>query len=141
MAESSGGLTHLILYDGACRLCRGTMDFVRHRGRNFDFAPLAGDEAQRFLLRRGVDPNGSDSFLVLVDPESERQAILRKSEAALFVFRRLGWPWRALAVLRWIPARWRDCAYDWVARNRYRLSGCSESCGPSASVSHGSGTP
>lgn len=141
MAESPGGLPHLILYDGACRLCRGAMDFVRHRGRNFDCAPLAGDEAQTFLLRLGVDANGADSFLVLVDPESERQAILRKSEAALFVFRRLDWPWKALAALHWIPARWRDWAYDWVARNRYRLSGCSESCGPSASVSHGSETP
>lgn len=141
MVENAVGLTHLILYDGTCGLCRGAMDFVRQRCRNFDYASLEGDEAQGFLLRLGVDASGSDSFLVVVDPESERQAVLRKSEAALFVFRHLAWPWKALSALHWIPTRWRDWAYDWIARNRYRLSGCSESCGPSASVSHGSGTP
>lgn len=54
--------------------------------------------------------------------------LFTRSDAALEVLRRLGWPWSPLAVLRLIPRPVRDAVYDWVARNRYRWFGRQDEC-------------
>ena len=50
------------------------------------------------------------------------------SAALIRILGALGWPWRA-AWLAWlIPAPLRDGLYRLLARNRYRLFGCSAQC-------------
>ena len=44
------------------------------------------------------------------------------------VFAKLGWPWRALSVLRAVPRRVRGPVYRLVARNRYRWFGRRTAC-------------
>ncbi len=44
-----------------------------------------------------------------------------KLRAFTAAMRRIGWPWRVCTVLDLIPRRMADPAYDWIARNRYRL--------------------
>jgi len=49
-------------------------------------------------------------------------ALLTRSAGVLHVLRRLGGPWRVLAVLsRLVPRPLRDAVYDLVARVRLRL--------------------
>jgi predicted DCC family thiol-disulfide oxidoreductase YuxK len=50
------------------------------------------------------------------------------SDAALILARHLRSPWRWLALLWIVPRPLRDTVYRWVARNRYRWFGESETC-------------
>ena len=53
---------------------------------------------------------------------------LIKGRAQLFIFRALGWPWKAAAVVRILPITWLDRLYDVIARHRYPLFGRYEQC-------------
>lgn len=129
MAEPRTDPEPLILYDGACGLCQDALAFVRsHAGEAFRYLPLDGGEAQRALAERGLSADGADTMFVLAGAGDREASALRKSAAVLFVAGRLGWPWKALALVAWLPLRWRDRAYDWVARNRYRLADRCPAC-------------
>jgi predicted DCC family thiol-disulfide oxidoreductase YuxK len=76
------------------------------------------------LYRRcGMDPADPDS-LIIVDGAK----VLRDSDAVLAIYAGLGWPWKAISVLRIIPRMLRDPIYLWLARNRYRIFGKRETC-------------
>ncbi len=51
-----------------------------------------------------------------------------QSQAVLAILSQLPAPWRWLRVLRWIPRRVRDSAYDLVARRRIRWFGRRSTC-------------
>jgi predicted DCC family thiol-disulfide oxidoreductase YuxK len=111
-----------IFYDGHCGLCHRAVKFVLyhdHAGNTFRFAPLQG---QTFLSRVTSKqiPGLPDSFVVL----TREGKLWMRSDASLYVMRRLGGVWRILAnILGVIPRRLRDAAYDFVARIRYRVFG------------------
>ena len=62
--------------------------------------------------------------------------LLRESNGEFFTFsdgpiqltRIFGGAWRILSLARFIPKPLRDAAYRWIARNRHRLMGNSETC-------------
>ena len=68
--------------------------------------------------RHGIDPADPVSLLVV-----DGARVRRDSDAVLFIYEQLGFPWRLAGVLRLVPARIRDGVYRWVARHRYRLFG------------------
>ena len=78
--------------------------------------------------RFGGNPDELTSFVVLPDYRTGATRMLRKSSAALFVARELGWPWKAALVLRILPALVLDRVYDVVARTRYRVFGRLDQC-------------
>jgi predicted DCC family thiol-disulfide oxidoreductase YuxK len=109
-----------LFYDGSCGLCHRAVRFLLAedpQGTAFRFAPL-----------------GSDTFLAQV-PEAERARlpdslvlltadgrVLTRSGAVRHLMERLGGIWRGLAViLRVVPPRVQDAAYDTIARIRHRL--------------------
>lgn len=51
-----------------------------------------------------------------------------RSDAALHVALGLRAPWPAAFAAILIPRAWRDAAYDWIARNRYRWFGRLDAC-------------
>jgi predicted DCC family thiol-disulfide oxidoreductase YuxK len=111
----------VVFFDGTCGLCNGFVDFlVRHdRGRRLRFAPLQGETAAHFARL----PRALDSVVVADGP-----VVLVKSDAALCVFARLGWPWRLAGLARVVPRALRDAVYDLIARNRYRWFGQRDAC-------------
>jgi predicted DCC family thiol-disulfide oxidoreductase YuxK len=112
----------ILFYDGHCGLCHRTVKFVllhdRARGA-FRFAPLQGETFQRLVppeQRAGLP----DSIVV----RREDGVLLARSDAFIYILRRLGGGWGALAaILRVIPRPVRDAVYDLVARIRYRVFG------------------
>jgi predicted DCC family thiol-disulfide oxidoreductase YuxK len=107
-----------IFYDGHCGLCHRAVKFVlKHdpAGNTFRFAPLQG---QTFQLRVPAQRRLGlpDSFVVL----TRGGDLLMRSDASVYVMRRLGGGWNILEV---IPRGLRDAAYDFVARIRYRVFG------------------
>jgi len=111
----------VILFDGVCNLCTGSVQFVIERDsrKQFRFASLQSPVAQRLLGRR----DDLEAMVLVQDGE-----IYRKSTAALRIARRLDGPWPALAVLLVIPRFLRDAVYDWIGRRRYRMFGKRDAC-------------
>lgn len=127
-----GGLDNpVVLFDGWCPLCVGTVRFVlkRDRSRLFRFAPLDSVAARDLLDRCAVDPHLLDgvrsgtSVALMCGGRFQT-----KSNAALGIVARLPLPWRALSVLRLVPRGMRDRVYSAVAQRRHRIWGRLESC-------------
>ncbi|MCW1969942.1 MAG: thiol-disulfide oxidoreductase DCC family protein [Anaerolineae bacterium] len=118
----------ILLYDGVCGLCNWSVQFIiRHDAAGqFHFAALQSELAQQLMRQHGLTPNenAAPESVVLI---ANGQAYTH-SAAAFEVMRRLGQPYRALAVLRVLPRPLTDWAYRLVARYRYRLFGRSEAC-------------
>ena len=122
MGDAGGAI---LLFDGVCNLCHGTVQWViaRDPQARFRFASLQSDAGRALLARHGL-PDGALDTVVLVDGAAR----FTKSDAAIEVARRLG-GWYRLAVLaRLVPRPLRDAVYDWVARNRYARWGKSDAC-------------
>jgi predicted DCC family thiol-disulfide oxidoreductase YuxK len=131
----------IILYDGVCGLCNRLNQFVLRRDPDaiFRFASLQSPFAAPILAHHGADPQDLDTVYVVVNhdltnhdlakeaPSDER--ILPRSDAIIFVLKRLGGIWKVLGLfLQLLPRLLRDAAYRIVARNRYRIFGRSETC-------------
>lgn len=71
----------------------------------------------------GIDPTQMKTFVVIADG----RAYVR-SDAAIVVSRFLQGTWKLLGLVKIIPRPIRDCAYDVVARNRYRWFGRLDTC-------------
>ena len=117
----------LILFDGVCNLCNGTVNFVIQKDKNdvFRYASLQSALAEKLLAERGIDRRDTDS-IILIEPGV---AYFVKSDAAIEIARELGWPFKALKIFEVIlPASLRDALYDLIARNRYKLFGKKDQC-------------
>jgi predicted DCC family thiol-disulfide oxidoreductase YuxK len=121
---------HLVLYDGACGLCNRLLQFLLdHDHRSvFRFASLQSAIGKTMVARSGGDPEELSSFYVVADFRTPQARAVTKSDAALFVARELGWPWKLSRVARVLPLALRDRLYDVIARNRYRVFGRYEQC-------------
>ncbi|MDO7849447.1 thiol-disulfide oxidoreductase DCC family protein [Hymenobacter sp. M29] len=118
-----------ILFDGVCNLCNGFVQFViRHdaAGR-FRFAALQSEAGRALLAAHGLAPTSlatdPDSVLLLSGGQ-----LYSHSDAVLRIARGLGGIWQVAALARVLPRVWRDAAYRFVARHRYRWFGREESC-------------
>jgi predicted DCC family thiol-disulfide oxidoreductase YuxK len=121
---------HLLLYDGVCGLCNRLVQFVLRRDSDgvFAFASLQSATGRVSLARFGRNADDLDTVYVVARYRTDRPALLSKTDAAIFVMKALGWPWKIAAVLGVLPAALREAGYDIVARNRYRVFGRYESC-------------
>ncbi len=115
----------LILFDGDCNLCHGTVQFVLRRdpkGR-FRFASLQSAAGRAALAAVGAPAALPDS-IVLVHGGRLRT----RSTAALAITRGLRAPWPLLSAFWLVPSPLRDLVYDWIARHRYRWFGKRDEC-------------
>ncbi len=115
----------IVLFDGVCVLCNGSMRFVlRHeRAPEFHFAAVQSASGRQALAALGRPLEDWDSVVVI-----DGDAVYLKSDAVLRLARGLKTPWRWLGALRVLPRGLRDWLYDRVARNRYRLFGRYRDC-------------
>ncbi|QJR82239.1 DUF393 domain-containing protein [Alteromonas pelagimontana] len=121
---------YIVIFDGICRFCNRSVDFIikRDPAAKFAFLPMQSDVAVRLAAELGINNLGEDTFVLI----KNRQCYFY-STAALEITRDLTgfWPWLRLAMI--FPAPIRDACYRWVARRRYRLFGKREQCvAPSA---------
>ena len=115
----------IIVFDAECVLCSANAQFVLRRDRRgyFRLASMQSEAGAALYRRFGIDPADPETMIVVTGDTA-----LRNSDAVIAVWRGLGWPWRALAVLAVVPRPVRDAVYRWVARHRYRLFGRREIC-------------
>ncbi len=115
----------IILFDGVCNLCNGSVNFIIDRDPKqvFRFASLQSPLGQEMVTRFGFSPTELSS-LILVDGQTAH----RRSSAALRIASRLTFPWNCLVVGLIVPRFLRDFVYNVIAKNRYRWFGKTETC-------------
>jgi predicted DCC family thiol-disulfide oxidoreductase YuxK len=115
----------IIVFDAECVLCTVNAQFVlRHdRARRFRLASMQKEVGASLYRRFGIDPSDPESMIVV-----QGDHLLRDSDAVLAIYSGLGWPWKAVSLLRIVPRFLRDPVYRWLARNRYRIFGRRETC-------------
>ncbi|MDI3322169.1 thiol-disulfide oxidoreductase DCC family protein [Pinibacter soli] len=114
----------VILFDGVCNLCNGSVQFVikRDKQNRFQFASLQSEFGRSILAQYKLSSGDFDSFLLL-----ENDTLFTKSTGALKVLSQLhNWHWST--ILLFIPKFIRDAVYSFIARNRYRWFGKREAC-------------
>lgn len=112
-----------MFFDGVCGLCNKSVDMLLRLDDDevLRFAPLQGDAAKVVLpaeCRENLD--------TICYFDGER--IFTRTRALLEIGRAVGGGLQLFYPLVIVPDWVRDAAYDWVARNRYRWFGKSESC-------------
>ncbi|MCW1428910.1 thiol-disulfide oxidoreductase DCC family protein [Novosphingobium sp. JCM 18896] len=124
-AVRMNGAHPIIVFDAECVLCSLNAQFVLRYDRrgHFRLASMQGAVGAALYRRFGIDPADPDTLIVVTGDEA-----LRDSDAILAIWSGLGWPWRALMVLRLVPRALRDPLYRLIARNRYRLFGKRQTC-------------
>jgi len=115
----------IILFDGVCVLCSGSVRFViaRDPARHFRFASMQSPAGQAMLRELGLPLATWESSILI-----ENGVAYRRSTAILRIARHLSGLWPALAIFLLVPRFLRDAGYDLIARHRYRIFGRLEAC-------------
>lgn len=108
----------LLFYDGDCGFCNRSVQFILDHERHHDiyFCALQSSKAKEYLKPFFEDILGQNTMMVLEDG-----ILYQKSDAALKVTHHLRNPWRMLSLFEWVPKKFRDAVYDWIAANRKRI--------------------
>jgi predicted DCC family thiol-disulfide oxidoreductase YuxK len=109
----------VLLYDGTCGFCAGSVRFAlaHDRSGTLRFGPLQGDFG-RSVVNAHPELRDVDSVVWVYG-----SAVKVRSDAALAILDYLDGGWGALAALgRLMPRRLRDALYDAIARRRFRLA-------------------
>ena len=118
--------THkIILFDGVCNLCNGSVQFVIKRDKNrvFRYAALQSAIAQEELKTRN-EPLPDIESVILIDGDK----VYYRSDAAIRIAKHLGAAWPLMQVFLIVPRFIRDAVYNFIGKNRYKWFGKQESC-------------
>ena len=115
----------IILFDGVCNFCNGSVNFIIERDPEayFKFAPLQSEIGEKLLAEHKIDKNVTDSVILIEDGK-----VYTHSTAALRVARKLSGAWKLLYGFWIVPKFIRDFAYKLFAKNRYRMFGKQDAC-------------
>jgi len=114
----------VILFDGVCNLCTGSVQFIlkRDKEKKFLFASLQSSYGQDLLKQHHLPTDTFNSFILYDGGE-----IFTRSTAALKMFSQLkGWGW--VKIFWIVPKFIRDAVYNFIARKRYNWFGKKETC-------------
>ncbi|KPJ91257.1 MAG: hypothetical protein AMJ55_12140 [Gammaproteobacteria bacterium SG8_15] len=115
----------VILFDGICRFCHASVQFVikRDNRSRFWFCPLQSRKGQQLAKQFGIENIDLTSMILI-----ENNSVYRKSSAALRIARQLKMPWPLLYVFMIVPPFLRNAVYDFIGNHRYQWFGKFETC-------------
>jgi len=124
-SEGRTGAHGVILFDGTCAFCAGSVTFIarRDRARYFRFGASQSPDGAALLADHGFTRDLARSIVLIEDGH-----VYLRSTASLRIARRLTWPWRLAGLCLWIPVPLRDAGYRVVAAIRHRVAGKSNAC-------------
>jgi len=114
----------VILFDGVCNLCSGSVQFIlkRDKEKKFMFASLQSNYGQALLKQLDLPTDTFNSFVLYEDGK-----IFTRSTAALKMFSQLkSWGW--VKIFWIVPKFIRDAVYNLIAKNRYKWFGKKQEC-------------
>jgi predicted DCC family thiol-disulfide oxidoreductase YuxK len=115
----------VVLFDGVCNLCNGSVQFIirRDKAGKFLFAALQSQYGQAQLDQLGISSTSLQSIVLIKDDQ-----FYQRSNAVLEIAKMLGGPWSLLYVFKIVPAFIRDWIYNGIANNRYKWFGRQDQC-------------
>ena len=116
----------IILFDGVCNLCNGSIIFVLKREQEpiFKFASIQSEAGRELLEWCGLSPSYSEAVILI-----DRGKIYLGSSAALKIGQGLKFPWSILSSLGLIVPKFvRDLIYAQIALHRYQWFGKRDMC-------------
>lgn len=115
----------VIIFDGLCNLCAGTVQFIiaRDHEKQFLFLPAQSTRAAAVYEDMGLSRCKLETNILIVDGQA-----YTKAAAFIEITRRFGGVWKAMPLLYLLPACFSNWVYDRIASNRYRLFGKRQKC-------------
>lgn len=115
----------LIVFDGECVLCSGFFRFIARTdtAQRFHFAHAQSDLGAQIYAALDMPTDDFDTNLVIVDG-----MIYERLDAFAAAMAAVGWPWKVLALARFIPEPLRSFLYYRIAKNRYAIFGRYDTC-------------
>lgn len=116
----------IILFDGVCNLCNGSVNFVLKREKRpiFKIASIQSDAGGVILQWLGLPPDYTQAVILI-----DQGRVYSGSTAALKIGQTLKFPWSFLShVGSIVPKFVRDWVYDQIAKHRYQWFGKRDVC-------------
>jgi predicted DCC family thiol-disulfide oxidoreductase YuxK len=115
----------ILLFDGVCNLCNGSVLFVikRDKKKQIRYAAIQSEQGKMLMEKYGIEEAYLGS-LIFID---EGKVYLR-STGALRLCKYLKGLWPMLYLLVIIPPFIRNFFYDTISKYRYKLFGKYETC-------------
>lgn len=115
----------IVLFDGECKLCQRSFQFIikKERNKTFKFGFLQDEQIRRELHQRFAGKQIPDS-LVLV----HKTKIYLESTAALRIAIKLKFPYNLFSAFLLLPSFLRDPVYRLIAKKRFSWFGKSDHC-------------
>jgi len=126
MTPEELGQQKIILFDGVCNLCNGSVIFILQREKIpiFKFASIQSEAGKELLEWCGL-PQDYNQAVVFID----HGEIYLGSTAALKIGQQLRFPWSFLSMAGLIvPKLIRDWVYRQIAKHRYKWFGKRDVC-------------
>ena len=120
-------MSAVLLFDGVCNLCSGTVQFVIAHDPNgyFKFASQQSDAGRELMEEHHIAiPAGDPLSLILI----EDGKVYQRSTGALRLCRKLTFPFKLGWVFIVTPRFIRDFVYDVIAKHRYAWFGKKDVC-------------
>lgn len=116
----------IVLFDGVCNLCNGSVMFILHRERTpeFKFASIQSETGKQLLAWCGLPADYSEEVILIDNGKFDSG-----SSAALKIGQTLRFPWDFLSYAGFfVPGFIRDWVYHQVAKHRYQWFGKRDVC-------------
>jgi len=116
----------IILFDGICNVCNGSIIFILKREKDpiFQFASIQSETGKELLEWCGLPSNYNQAVIYIEDGK-----IYLGSTAALKIGRHLIFPWSLLSSAGFgVPKFIRDWVYNQIAQHRYQWFGKKDLC-------------
>ena len=117
---------HIILFDGVCNLCNGSVVFILKHEKSsiFRFASIQSEAGKELLKWCRLPKDFSDAVIYI-----ENGNIHQGSTAALKIGQRLRFPWSTItSVGLLVPKILRDRVYNQIGTHRYQWFGKRDVC-------------
>lgn len=115
----------ILLFDGECNLCNGSVQFVIQRDKKgkVKFCSIQSEIGEKLMLEHQIPKNYLASIILI-----ENNKIYYKSTAALRLSKYMNALWPGLLAFIIVPPFIRNWVYDFIAKNRYKWFGKTETC-------------
>lgn len=115
----------ILLFDGECHLCNSAVNFILKKEKNehLFFTPLQSKTGIEILNHYSLNTSKIDSLVLI-----ENSKAYIKSTAVIKLTKYLKGLYPLAICLLIIPKILRDIVYNYIAKNRYKWFGKSNSC-------------
>ena len=126
MLEEEIRSQHIVLFDGVCNLCNGSVIFIlKHEPSPlFRFASIQSETGKELLKWCRLPQDFNDAVIYI-----ENGIVHLGSTAALKIGQRLKFPWSMISSMGLlVPKFIRDWAYNQIGKHRYQWFGKRDVC-------------